>query len=292
MLIQERISGPDTLLKLYATIDDGLKMGQGHWRTKQLLRNARGSSPDLSAAEVLTMLVWGAWRGLGDKAKLYYYLRGSHQSDFPSLGSDSKFVEATNRYSLELRSLLAAIRHHHRQAQPGYPLVFQDSSAVAVCKVVRARPHRTVRDWARKSKTGSGWWYGFKLHVQCDTEGRLGAFDLTTATVEDRRLLDPLTRWLGQGIVVGDSGYLWQAKARALAARGLYLITTTRKNMRALASQFQLACLQLRHRVEELCEFLKCAFGLVRTTHRAPYALPIHLLLCLLAYSLYKQLTA
>ena len=62
--------------------------------------------------------------------------------------------------------------------------------------------------------------------------------------------------------------------------------------MRHLASQFQLACLQLRHRVKEIFAFLKNAFGAVRTTHRAAHALPIHLLCCLLAYSLYKSLIA
>jgi hypothetical protein len=94
------------------------------------------------------------------------------------------------------------------------------------------------------------------------------------------------------GIVVGDGDYLSQAKAKELAARGVYLLTATRKNMRHLASQFQLACLSLRHRVEELFEFLKGSFGAERTTHRAAYALPIHLLCCLLAYSLYKSLIA
>ena len=95
------------------------------------------------------------------------------------------------------------------------------------------------------------------------------------------------------GVVVGDGGYLSQAKAKELGARGMYLLTTTRKNMRYLASQFQLACLQqLRHRVEEIFAFLKNAFGAVRTTHRAAHALPIHLLGCLLAYSLYKSLIA
>jgi Transposase DDE domain len=94
------------------------------------------------------------------------------------------------------------------------------------------------------------------------------------------------------GVVVGDRGYISEAKAQELGARGIYVITAIRKNMRKLASAFQLACLQARHRVEELFEFLKCAFGLVRTTHRAPYVLLIHLLVCLLAYSLYKQLIA
>ena len=113
---------------------------------------------------------------------------------------------------------------------------------MAVCHVARARQHRTFRDWARKSKTGMGWWYGFKRHVQCDEAGRLCAFDLTTATVDERTLLDPLTRWMKDGIVVGDGGSLSQAKAKELAACGVYLLTPTHKNMRSLANQFQLAC--------------------------------------------------
>ena len=155
-------------------------------------------------------------------------------------------------------------------------------TAITVCHVARAR----------KSKNGMGWWYDFKLHVQCDEARRLCGFDLTTATVDDRKLLNPLTRWMTDGIVVGDGGYLSQAKATELAQRGVYLLTATCKNMRHVASHFQLACLQLRHRVEELFAFMKCAFGAGRTTHRAAHALLIHLLSCVLAYSLYKFLIA
>jgi hypothetical protein len=290
MLIQEKISAPDMLLKLYIAIDEDLKVLQPQLQARQLPRDPRGGTPTLSASEVLTLLVWGAWRGLTDKAKVYFHVQTYHRAEFPTLGAYSKFVEATNRYSVELRALLALTLHRNRQAQGAYPIVLQDSTALAVCHIARARQHRTFREWARKSKNGMGWWYGFKLHVQCDEAGRLCAFDLTTATVDDRKLLDPLTRWLKDGLVVGDGGYLSQAKAKELAARGVYLLTPTRKNMRRLASQFQLACLQLRHRVEELFAFLKGAFGAPRTTHRAAHALPIHLLCCLLAYSLYKSL--
>lgn len=292
MLIQAKINAPDTLLKLYVAIEEDLKALQPQLYAKQLPRDPRGGHPLLSAAEVLTVLVWGAWRGLKDNAALYFHLQSYHRHDFPTLGAYSKFVEATNRYSVELRALRALILHRNRQAQGTYPIVFQDSTAIAVCHIARARQHRTFQEWARKSKNGMGWWYGFKLHVQCDEAGRLCGFDLTTATVDDRKLLDPLTRWLADGIVVGDGGYLSQAKARDLAQRGVYLLTPTRTNMRHLASQFQLACLQLRHRVEEVFAFLKTAFGATRTTHRAAHALPIHLLVCLLAYSLYKSLIA
>jgi DDE family transposase len=290
MLIQEKRSGPESLLKLYVAIDEDLKVLQPQLQTNHLPRDPRGGTPLLSAAEVLPILIWGAWRGLTDKAKVYFHMQTYHRQEFPALGAYSKVVEATNRYSMELRALLALMLHRNRQVQGAYPIVRQDSTAIAVCHGARARQHRTLRAWARKSKHGRGWGYGFKLHVQCDEAGRLCGFDLTTATVEDRKLLDPLTRWMKEGLVVGDGGYLSQAKAKELAQRGVYLLTPTRKNMRHLASQFQLACLQLRQRVEELFEFMKGAFGAVRSTHRTAHALPLHLLCCLLAYSLYKSL--
>src|SRR3954468_13234538 len=36
--------------------------------------------------------------------------------------------------------------------------VLQDSTALSVCHVARARQHRTFLEWARKSKNGMGWW--------------------------------------------------------------------------------------------------------------------------------------
>ena len=70
----------------------------------------------LSAAEVLPILVWGAWRGLKDKATVYFHVQTYHRREFPALGAYSKFVDATNRYSIELRTLLALMLHRNRQA--------------------------------------------------------------------------------------------------------------------------------------------------------------------------------
>lgn len=145
MLIQERVNAPDILLKLFVTIDDLLRRIQPQLDVKPLPRAPRGGHPQLSAAEVVTMLVWGAWRGLRDKAKLYYYLCAYHRAEFPTLGSYSKFVEATNRYVLELRGLLALILATNRQGHQPYPVVFQDSTALPVCKVARASQHRTFQ---------------------------------------------------------------------------------------------------------------------------------------------------
>src|SRR5215831_15393344 len=131
MLIQERISAPDALLKLYIAIDEDLKALRPQLQAKQLPRDPRGGTPLLSAAEVLTILIWGAWCGLTDKAKLYFHVQTYHQQEFPTLGAYTKFVEATNRYSVELRALLALVLHRNRHVQGAYPIVLQDSTAIA-----------------------------------------------------------------------------------------------------------------------------------------------------------------
>ena len=60
MLMQEKMSGPDTLFKLYVATDEDLNVLQSQLRTQQLPVDQRGRSPLLSAAEVLTMLMGGA----------------------------------------------------------------------------------------------------------------------------------------------------------------------------------------------------------------------------------------
>jgi hypothetical protein len=122
MLMQEKISGPDTLLKLSVAIDENLKALQLQLQAIHLPRDPHGGTPTLSAAEVLTILVWGTWHGLKDKAALYFYFQIHHRCEFPALGAYSKFVDATNRYSVELRVLLAFFLHRTRQEQGTYPI--------------------------------------------------------------------------------------------------------------------------------------------------------------------------
>jgi hypothetical protein len=63
------------------------------------------------------------------------------------------------------------------------------------------------------------------------------------------------------GIVVGDRGYISAAKAHELGSREVSVLTGIRKNMRKLASPFQLACLQLHHRVKNSLNFSSVPLG-------------------------------
>ena len=97
MLLQEKRSGSDTLLKLSIAIEEELKVLQPQLQAKHLPCDPCGGTPILGTAAVLTLLVWGAWCGLTDKAKVYFHIQTYRRLEFPTLGAYSKFVAATNR---------------------------------------------------------------------------------------------------------------------------------------------------------------------------------------------------
>ena len=113
-------------------------------------RDPRGGTPTLSPAEVLTILVWGAWRGGStDRAKVYFHVQTYHRQEFPALGAYSKFVEATNRYSVELRTLLALMLHRNRQAQGASLWLFSPTRVgmptIYLLKGIEAEAHRALQ---------------------------------------------------------------------------------------------------------------------------------------------------
>ena len=61
--------------------------------------------------------------------------------------------------------------------------------------------------------------------------GEIINLKITSGSVHDVAVLESLTPEL-KGILLGDKGYLSKAKTEALAARGLRLLTPSRKNMK------------------------------------------------------------
>lgn len=289
MLIQETINEPDTLLKLFVDLDDQLLVLQPQLHSQQLPRDPRGGAPQLRTAEVLTMLIFGAWLGLTDKAKLYFTSSSITWRSFRLTALQQVCRRHQSRRARGGRLVETATASEPRGAtRSSAGLARFDTRTSLQGGARQAAPHlQTARaQIAQRQRLLDG----FKLHAQCDQRGRLCAVRLTAANVDDRHLLDPLSDWIETGIIVGDRGYISQERARELGRRGIHLYTPNRKNMKKLATPFQVACLQARHRIEECFEFLKCCFGMIRSTHRAEHAFALHLLVCLLAYSLYNSL--
>ncbi len=88
-----------------------------------------------------------------------------------------------------------------------------------------------LKAWPVVEKVSTGWFYGFKLHLVINNLGEIINLKLTSGNVHDVAILESLTQEL-KGILLGDKGYLSKAKAEALAARGLKILTPSRRNMK------------------------------------------------------------
>ena len=89
---------------------------------------------------------------------------------------------------------------------PGFPSV--DSTKLPVCDIRRAKRNRVFGSLARFGKTGSGWFFGFKLHLVVNEKGEILGIDLTKGNVDDRNrsVIEKITRGLfGKRIHLSNS---------------------------------------------------------------------------------------
>lgn len=84
---------------------------------------------------------------------------------------------------------------------------FIDSTSLEVCDPKRISQHRVFATDAQRSKTSTGWFYGFKLHLAVNDRGELLACCLTPGNSDDRTPVPQLVKGL-YGQLFGDHGYL------------------------------------------------------------------------------------
>jgi IS5 family transposase len=131
--------------------------------------------------------------------------------------------------------------------------------------------------------------YGFKLHLIVNYQGEIVAAKITTGNVHDTQ---PVTE-LAQGLtdkLYGDKGYLSKALAANLIEKGVTLVTSVRKNMKAKAIYlWDRAMLSKRYIIETINDQLKNISYIEHSRHRSMNSFMLNLLAGLVAYCLKKN---
>jgi hypothetical protein len=134
---------------------------------------------------------------------------------------------------------------------------FIDSTALRVCHPKRISGHRVFAVDARRGKTSTGWFYGFKLHLAVNDRGELLACCLTPGNVDDRKPVPSMVKRL-RGKLIGDRGYISASLTELLFEQGLHLITRLRKNMKnRLMHRSSKLLLRKRAVIESIIDQLK-----------------------------------
>lgn len=174
--------------------------------------------------------------------------------------SYNTFVVSVNRYALiALRTLFYIMRMHRADA---HLVKLIDATDIPVCLVKNGKRHRTMRGVSGWGHSGKGWYYGLKLTLCRDVEGRLLSFTLSPPGSNDRHLFKKVAGEM-DGVFVGDAGYVSRELEKDMYIEGKRIaLIKPQKKMKKLATALQTAIYNTRFRIEFDFRNLKLFHGL------------------------------
>jgi hypothetical protein len=271
-----------SLTRLFCDADDFCQWFIAEWE-KTLIEDGskkRNRKRSLSQSEIITIIVY--YHQSGYKTfKWFYekYVCKRMQQEFPKLVSYNRFIELLPDVLIPLTFFMQS------RCGKGDGIAFIDSTPLRVCNNLRIPRHKTFKEEAGRSKSSTGWFYGFKLHLLVDDCGNILSFRITRGNVDDRTPVPSMLKnFIGK--VFGDRGYVSKKLTDLLALDEVEFITTLKKNMkpRVLAA-FDKLLLRKRSIIETINDQLKNIFDLEHSRHRSLTNYMLNIVACLVAYS-------
>lgn len=264
---------------LFCLIDDFCQEFEPKWNKKLLPNSFRGPNCSLSLSEIITILVLFHQSNFRTFKYFYFYLQKTFSKEFPNLLSYSRFVYIKKRAFVPLFAYLLS----RRGTITG--ISFIDATSIAVCKNKRIRRNKVFKDLAKRGKTTSGWFFGFKLHLIVNDKGEILSFLLTPGNISDITPVEKLSKGI-TGKLFGDKGYISNSLFKKLYKNSLKLFTTLRSNMKnkfiPLMDKF---LLRKRSIIETINDQLKNISQIEHSRHRSISNFFVNLLAGLVAYT-------
>jgi transposase len=229
----------DQLTKLYVFVDDFLTT---HPAVAQWRRSPH-DTPAFTDAEVLTLALRQGCLGVASLKQTYRLLAHNDGSAFPQLCSYAQWMARWQALSAPISALLMATTQVPEQS-PAFYLI--PAKPLPVCHPLRRGRVRLLRgDGAYWGKTSQGWFFGCKLHVLRDIDGRMVNVILTPGHWDDRTPVLALLDGVEGGVTLGDLGYRGKQRAEEWAEEAGMLVLT-----RADAPEKKCLLAQVRQAIE------------------------------------------
>lgn len=269
------------LVELYCSVDDFWKSFSSDWQAHLIesKKPKRGPEPELSISEMMTIVILFHQSNYRTFKHFYAFVNQYHKRDFPKLISYSRFIQLMKTLFVPLFTYLL----HRRGIITGISYI--DSTSIRVCHNKRIPRNKVFKGLAKRGKTTSGWFYGFKLHLIINDRGEILSFLLSPGNISDVQMAESLSEGLW-GKLFGDKGYISSGLTKKLFEKGIQFFTGIRSNMKQKLMHLQDKLL-LRKRVliETVNDQLKNISQIEHTRHRSIGNFLVNLLSGLAAYT-------
>ena len=278
----------EKLIQIFVTVHDFIQPFEAALINRSLTDNQRQLTrqPDLSASEIITLLVY--YHHSGYRNFQYYYERlvlAHMKTYFPHLVSYSRFIELLPRQFASLQALARFLSSTNQHTG----CYFIDSKKLPVCHNKRIHSHQVFAGLAGRGVSSTGWFYGLKLHLVINELGQIVNFCFTAANVADQnpKVLRQLLTGL-QGRCYGDKGYLTKL-FEEFYSQGLRLVTKLKRTMKnQLVELDDKLRLKKRALIESVNDILMSVQDIDHTRHRSPINALVHSLAGLVGYHFYE----
>lgn len=273
------------LVAIFCEIDDFCKEFEKNFEKRLLTsgKNLRTKAFKLSLSEIMTITV--LYHQSGYKTFKWYYEKHVlvfMKNDFKNLPSYNRFLELKEKIFLPLTLFLRLKSKNYCTG-----ISYIDSFPLRVSHPKRILSHKTFKHIAKRGKTSTGWFYGFKLHLTINERGEIISFDITAGNVSDsnKNVIARLTKNIF-GKVFGDRGYLLNKSFfEDIYKKGIHFFTKLRKNMRNKFIKMEdKYLLSKRGIIESVGSILKESLSLEHARHRSIVGFFTHILATLSMY--------
>lgn len=146
---------------------------------------------------------------------------------------------------------------------------YTDSTGIPVCLKKNADSHKTMHNLAGFGRSSKGWYYGVKMTMTRDHEGRILNVRFTLPHTNDRDIFRSINKDI-HGIIVADAGYVSkQLENDMYIEHTRWLLIRPYKTMKKLATAWQLQLYKGRFQIEFDFRSLKMFHGLVTSLPRS-----------------------
>jgi len=233
-----------------------------------------GRPKKLSTTKTLTLVLYKHTQGIPTKKAVW--------KDFGLKCSYKTFVVSVNKLLVVATKLLLMLMKENRKNS--HLVKYTDSTDIPVCLNKNAKYHKTMSNIAQWGRSSKGYYYGLKLHLSTDYNGRILSICFTSANTDDRKPFMKLNKDL-YGLFIADAGYISEKLRKEFHIENeRMLIAKPKANMKKLATPLQHALYSSRSLVETPFNNLKKFHNLVNTLPRSIDGYLCNYICSLLAY--------
>ena len=183
---------------------------------------------------------------------------------------------------LTLRLLFLLMRVGRKNASR---VKYTDATDLPVCLKKNADIHKVMQDFAGFGYSAKGWYFGLKLTMTRDEEGRILGLYVTPPWMNDRDIFRTINKDI-EGILVADAGYVSKQLEEDMHIEGKrWTLIRPYRTMKRLATFGQLEMYRGRFQIELDFRSLKLFFGLVTSLPRSVNGYLSNYLHALLAFA-------